>query len=153
MNAKLLPVPFPCVRFFTGRSESFIQCGEQWHRLNCEDEAKSCTGYDRQTHEPHLGLFILKRPNGLLQLGFDLVKLDWNLRPDTIERLKARWRAEAATFSKPLLRSAERRAHFSKSFAEFEVAPENVEGWKAALGAILENPASYESVTQHGEDK
>lgn len=151
MNAKLLPVPFPCVRFFAGRSESFIQCGEQWRRMTPEDEARSRTGYDRETHEPNLGVFIIKRPNGLLRFGFDLGKLDANLSPAAVAHIECRWRAEASNFSKPLLRSSLRRAHFAKSFAEFEVAPERVEEWKRVLETVLSDPNSYEPIERRME--
>jgi len=137
---------FPCVRFFAGRSQSFVQCGEQWRRMTCQDEAKSRTGFDRESREPHLGVFILKRPNGLVQFGFDLRKLDLNLTPATIGGLEARWREGTVGFSKLLLRSVNRRVHFSASFAEFEIAPEHVDGWKLELESILSDPNSYEHV-------
>lgn len=136
----------PHVQYFSGRQDSFIQCGSVWHRLTPEDAARSHTVYDRETREPSVGVYVERRPNGLLRIGFDLWKLNANLRPAVIERLENRWRQEAASLSKPMLRSVSRRAHFSKSFMRFEVAPEWIEEWTAELSAVLENPDSYESV-------
>jgi hypothetical protein len=76
-----------------------------------------------------------------------------NLRPAAIESLERRWREHAASLSKSLQRSAARRAHFSKSFASFEIAPESIEEWKDDLAAVLENPASYESIAPGMEQK
>jgi hypothetical protein len=134
----------PQIRFFSGRSESFIQVGSDWRRCSPEDEAHSFTGYDRTTHEPCVGVYIERRPNTLLRIGFDLWKLNANLRPAAIDRIETRWRREAAGLSKSMLRSVGRRAHFSRSFARFEVAPEHLEAWKAELESILSNPASFE---------
>ncbi len=71
-----------------------------------------------------------------------------SLRPEIVEGMKTRWSAEAASFSKSLLRSALRRCHFSKSFARFEISPEHLERWKEELAAILADPASYFAVEQ-----
>ncbi|HWY08228.1 MAG TPA: hypothetical protein VNY24_15310 [Candidatus Acidoferrales bacterium] len=104
------------------------------------------TGFARESREPNVGVYVARRPNGLVRLGFDLARLDVKLTPGAIERLEGRWRGEAASFSKPLFRSVQRRAHFSRSFAQFEIAPERVEQWRGELSAILENPASYETI-------
>ena len=118
-----------------------------------QDEAHACTGRDSDSREVQVGISISPRPNGLMKIEFDLFRLGANLRPPVIERLRERWEAEARTFSKLLLRSVSRRAHFSKSFAQFEVAPRNLEAWQAELSAILENPASYESLELRTEHK
>ena len=143
-----LPATFlpPNVRFFSGRSESFFQFGSEWHRATPEDEAHQYTGYDRTTHEPCIGVYVEGRPNGLLRIGFDLWRLSVNLQPAAIAPTESRWRREAASLSKSLLRSASRRSHFSKSFMRFEVSPEGLEAWKFELSAVLSNPDSYEKI-------
>jgi hypothetical protein len=141
----------PTVSFFSGRSNSYVQCGAEWHRLTPDDDARLHTGFDRETREPSLGVSIVRRPNGLVRVAFDLARLDVRLHPSAIERLEARWRGEAASLSRSLLRSVNRRAHFARSFVQFEVAPENVEGWKRTLEARLSNPDSYESIEPRTE--
>jgi hypothetical protein len=136
----------PSVRFFAGRSETFIESDTGWRHMSPEDEARSRTGLDRETHEPNIGIHVVRRPNGLVRIGFDLWKLDVNLRLATVENLESRWREQAARFSKPLLRSVSRRAHFSKSFAQFEVAPEELEGWKHELESVLSSVDSFEPI-------
>jgi hypothetical protein len=140
------PVAPTLVRFFAGRSQSFVQFGGSSRRMTAEDKARSHTGYHRETYELNIGIYVIRRPNGLLRIGFDLWKLDMNLRPATIESLERRWREHAASLSKSLQRSTSRRTHFSKSFACFEVAPERIEEWKDELETVLSNPDSYESV-------
>ena len=138
----------PQVRCFSGRQDSFVQDGERWRRTTPEDEAHFHTGFDHETHEPSVGIYIERRPNGLLRIGFDIWKLSLNLRPAVIERVENRWRQEAASFSKSLLRSTSRRSHFSNSFARFEIAPERLEAWKAELEHVLSNSESYECVSR-----
>lgn len=141
----------PVIQFFAGRCELFTQDGSRWRRLSVAEEAHDFTGFDRQTRETSLGVSIERRPNGLLRIAFDLWKLDVNLQPAAIERLEKRWQQEASAFSKPLLRSVNRRVHFSKSFAQFEVTAENVEGWKNELVSVLENPESFEPIESRTE--
>lgn len=136
----------PNVRFFSGKQDSFIEFNSQWRRLTAEDAARMHTGYDRTTREPSIGIYIVRRTNGLMRVGFDLWRINANLRPLVVERVENRWRQEAASLSKSLLRSVSRRAHFSKSFAMFEVAPERLEAWQLELESILSNPESYESI-------
>jgi hypothetical protein len=136
----------PVVKFFAGRSELFARDGRKWRRMSCEDEAHGFTGFNRGTNEASVGVYATKRPNGLMRVGFDLWGLSAKLQPTTVERIESRWRQEASAFSKPLQRSAARRAHFSRSFAMFEIAPEHVESWKCALSTVLENPESYEQL-------
>jgi hypothetical protein len=133
----------PHIHFFSGRSEAFIQVGPEWRRATAEEEGRLHTGYTRDSHEPSVGVYIVPRPNRLFRIGFDLWKLDVSLRPEIVERMKTRWSAEAASFSKSLLKSASRRSHFSKTFAQLEVSPAHLEGWKEELAALLSNPASY----------
>jgi hypothetical protein len=149
-SATLLP---PHIRFFSGRSESFIQDGDRWRRMNVEEEAHSRTGYDRDTHESNIGVYIVPRGNGMLRIGFDLSKIDANLRPSVVERLERRWQQrEAVNLSKSLLRTVARRVHISKSFARFEISIHRLEEWKAELTAILSNPESYESIERRATD-
>jgi hypothetical protein len=61
----------PVVRFFARRSQSFVQSGSDWRRLTPEDEAKMFSGHDRETHEPCVGIYVVRRQNGLLCVGFD----------------------------------------------------------------------------------
>jgi hypothetical protein len=136
----------PVVRFFAGRSESFVQSGSDWRRLTPEDEAKMFSGHNRETHEPCIGVYVVRRQNGLLCVGFDLWKLNVNLCPAAIERIRTRWNREAARLSKSMLKSAQRRSHFSKSFAKFEIAPERLDDWKSELAAVLSNPDSYQRI-------
>jgi len=139
-------VCIPVVRFFAGRSESFAQSESGWRRLTSEDEAKMFSGHDRETHEPSIGVYVVRRSNALLCVGFDLWKINLNLSPAAIARIEKRWRQEATGLSKSLLRSAQRRSHFSKSFARFEISPERIEGWKAELESVLSDPASFETL-------
>jgi hypothetical protein len=143
LPATLLP---PNVRFFSGRSESYFQFGTEWKRATPEDEAHAYTGFDRTTREPSVGVYIVRRPNGLLRIGFDLWRLSVNLQPAVIEHLQNRWRREAATLSKSMLKSVLRRGHFSRSFLRFESSPEHLEEWKSELAAVLSNPDSYQRI-------
>lgn len=136
----------PQVHCFSGRSESFVQDGDRWRRMTPEDEAHSHTGFDHESHEPSVGIYIERRPNGLLRIGFDIWKLSLNLVPAVIERIESRWRQESASFSKPMLRSVGWRAHFSKSFMRFEVSPERLEAWSCELESILSDPDTYEHI-------
>ena len=136
----------PNTDFFSGRSEAFVQIGPEWRRATPEEEARASTGYSRDAHEPNVGIYLVPRPNGLVRVGFDLWKLDVNLRPEIVEGMEARWRAEAVSFSKSLLKSVLRRSHFSKSFARFEISPDRLEQWKEELESILSNPESYDVI-------
>jgi hypothetical protein len=135
----------PHVHFFSGRQESFIESSGQWRRATPEDSARLHTGYDRATGEPSVGVYIAPKGNGLLCVGFDLWRIDSSLRPSAIERLEQQWRQrEATTLSKSMLRHVQRRAHFSRSFARFEVSPERLGDWRGELEAILSEPNNYE---------
>jgi hypothetical protein len=137
----------PVVRFYSGRQETFLSDGpSRWRRATPEDMARLHTGYDRESREPHLGVFIVPVGNGLRRIGFDVIKLNLNLRDSTMARLEQRWREEAASLPKTQLRHLLRRAHFSRSFARFEVQPGNVERWKDELECVLTNPDTYESI-------
>jgi hypothetical protein len=142
----------PHVRCFSGKSDSYVQSGFDWRRMTPEDEAHGHTGYDRETHEANVGIYIVRRPNGLVCVGFDLYKLDVNLRPSAVERLANRWRREAANLSKSLLRAIGRRVHFSRSFAQFEIAPERLDEWRAELSATLTDADSYEAIERRTAD-
>jgi hypothetical protein len=109
-------------------------------------------GLDHETREANVGIYIVRRPNGLLRVGFDLYKLDVNLRPSAVERLASRWRQEGVNLSKSLLRSVGRRVHFSRSFAQFEIAPERLEEWKSELRSVLSEAGSYECVEHRISD-
>jgi hypothetical protein len=136
----------PVVRFFSGRSEMFVGTGADWRRLTPEDEARLFTGFDKETKEPAVGVYVVPR-SGHRRMGFDLWRIGANLKPDVIARLRERWRAESANvFSKTALRAAARRVHFSKSFIVLETTPERVDAWKAELESILLNPNTYESI-------
>jgi hypothetical protein len=147
--ATLLP---PNIRFFSGRSESFIQVGSEWRPTSPEDEAHFRTGYDRETHEPNVGIYIVRQPNKLLQIGFDILRLNVSMRPAVIERLGRRWWHQSASLSKSLLRSVGHRVHFSKSFAQFEVSPDRLAEWKLELEFVLSDGASYESIERGTPD-
>jgi hypothetical protein len=142
-----LPIAAPVVRFYSGRQDTFLSDGpSRWRRMTPEDTAKAHTGYDIATREPHLGVFIVPVGNGFRRIGFDVIKLDLRLRESTMARLEQRWREQSASLPKTQLRHLLRRAHFSRSFARFEVQPENVERWKDELEAVLANPGSYEHI-------
>jgi hypothetical protein len=73
--------------------------------------------------------------------------LNTNLRPSVIEQLKKRWcQREATNLSKSMLREIDRRTYFSRSFAQFEIAPERLEEWKLELLSVLSEVDSYECV-------
>jgi hypothetical protein len=135
----------PHIEFFSGRSERFFQVSSQWRRATPEDDAHFRTGRDREG-ERHLGVYLVPRKNGLVRVGFDLWRLNISLRREVIERLWARWHADGDSLSKSLLKSAERRSHFSKSFAAFEVSVHRLEQWKSELESTLSNPDSYVSI-------
>jgi hypothetical protein len=137
----------PTVKFYSGRQQTFLSDGPtQWRRMTPEDGARLHTGYDRETREPHLGVYIVPVSNGLVRIGFDVFRLNLQIRESTIDRLQHRWRDEAAALPKTLLRRLYRRTHFSRSFAKFEVQPEDVERWKEELECVLSNPETYESL-------
>jgi hypothetical protein len=81
-----------------------------------EDMARAHTGYERESREPHLGIYIVPVGNGLTRIGFDVFKLNLQLRESTIERLQRRWREEAALLPKTLLRRVLGRTHLARSF-------------------------------------
>jgi hypothetical protein len=146
----LLP---PNVRFFSGRSESFVEDDDRWRRMNVEEEAHSRTGYDRETREPNIGVYMVRRGNGLFCIGFDLWKIDLNLRPSAVEHLERRWQQrEAVNLSKSILRRVGRRVHISKSFARFEISIHRLEEWKLELKSVLSDPDSYESIERRTTD-
>ena len=137
----------PVVKFYSGRQESFIGDGPGcWRRMRPEDAARLHTGYDRETREPHLGVYIVPVGNGLRRIGFDVFKLNLNFRESAMAPLEQRWREQSASLPKTQLRHLLRRAHFARSFATFEVQPENVERWKDELECVLSNPETYESI-------
>ena len=137
----------PQVRCFSGKQDFFIQDGERYRRTTPEDEASLYTGVNRETREPHVGIYITRRPNDLVRIGFDLWRIGANLRPSAVERLESRWQTrEAVNLSPSMLRAVGRRVHISKSFARFEISLHRVEEWKAELTAVLSNPESYEQL-------
>jgi hypothetical protein len=137
----------PVVRFYSGRQETFLSDGpSRWRRATPEDMARLHTGYDRESREPHLGVYVVPVSNGLVRIGFDMFRLNLQIRESVTDRLQTRWREEAASLPKTLLRRLYRRTHFSRSFAKFEVQPENVERWKEELECVLSNPESYEPI-------
>ena len=137
----------PTVKFYSGRQESFIGDGPgRWRRMTPEDMAKAHTGYDHESREPHLGVFIIPVGNGFRRIGFDVIRLNLNIRESTMERLEQRWREQSASLPKTRLRHLLRRAHFARSFARFEVQPENVERWKDELECVVTNPETYEPI-------
>jgi hypothetical protein len=146
MTTSALEIVAPQVRIFSGKSDAYFQFGSEWKRATSEDEAHHYTGFDRTTREPSVGVYVERRPNGLVRIGFDVWRLSVNLCPTVIERLQNRWHQEVGALSKSLLRSAQRHSHFSKSFARFEVAPERLEEWKSELAAVLSNPESYQQI-------
>jgi hypothetical protein len=138
----------PTLTFHSGRQEYFVGDGPGcMRRMTPEDMARAHTGYDRESHEPHLGIYVVPVGNGLTRFGFDVFKLNLQLREATIERLQRRWREEAAaTLPKTLLRRVLRRTHLARSFVKFEVQPAAVEQWKGELESILSDPESYEQL-------
>ena len=85
----------PHVRCYSGKQDAFVQFDSEWRRLTPEDAARSHTGVNRETHEPSVGIYIVRRPNGLFRIGFDLWRIGANLRPSVIERLENCWRQES----------------------------------------------------------
>jgi hypothetical protein len=143
----------PIIQFFSGRSECFVQDGERWRRLTAEDDAHGFTGFNRETNEASVGVYATKRPNGLFRIGFDIFKLNVNLRSSVIERLKNRWqRQEAQNLSASMLRCVGRRTHFSKTFAQFEISIHRLAEWRLELESILSDPGSYESIERRTTD-
>jgi hypothetical protein len=140
------------VHFCAGRSHSFALDGDGWRRLTIEGEAVNCSGVNRETGEAGVGVYVARRPNGLLRIGFDVCRLGVSLRPAAIERLKERWISETSGLSKPLMRSVNSRAHFSRSFAQFEVSPERLAEWKLDLESILTDARLYESIEHRPTD-
>src|SRR5258708_5845034 len=144
MSASTLSLPRPplppIVRFIEGRPSFCIGDPTGWRRATPEDEAKMHSGYDRTTHEPCVGVYVVRRPNGVLRIGFDLWKLNTNLRPAAIERLQSRWRQQATSLSKSILRSVLRRSHFSTTFSTFETSSQHPTRCTTELTSSLSNP-------------
>jgi hypothetical protein len=141
----------PRVAFYEKSTGSYVDWGGQWRRATSEDLARMHTGRAVESRELHVGVYVCRRPNGLVRIGFDLWKIDANLRLEIVERIAERWRQQVATLSKSMQRSIGRRAHFSKTFMRCEVKPENVESWKFELAAVLEDPASFISVREESQ--
>jgi hypothetical protein len=137
----------PHIQFFSGKQDSYTQVGSEWRRLTAEDAARLHTGVNRETREASVGVYVERRPNDLVRVGFDLWRIGSNLRPPVVERLERRWRQrEEVNLSKSMLRSVCRRAHISRSFARFEISLHRLEEWKSELSAVLSNPESYEQL-------
>jgi hypothetical protein len=134
------------VTFFEKSSGNAIVSPVGQRRTTPEDDAHYHTGYLLGTRKPNLGVAIVRRANGLVKIAFDLIRIDVNLRADTIEELRNRWLSESAAFSKALLKSASRRAHFSKTFASFEVEPSRLDAWKRKLSIILSDPKNFDLI-------
>jgi hypothetical protein len=136
----------PTVRVFSGRSESFIQSGpgSRWIRLTAEDDAKRATGHNRETKAPSVGVYVIRTSSGRVKVGFDLWRLSANLTQAVVTRLGNLWRTEdAPLFSKTVLRTLDRKVHFSKSFVTVVTLPERVAFWTDELVSVLENPDSF----------
>jgi hypothetical protein len=144
----------PTVRVFNKRSESFIQSGpgSPWHRLTVEDEARLATGFNRETKEPSVGIYVAPQ-NGRLTIGFDLWRLGVNLAPTVLNRLQSLWHSEdAPLFSKTALRALDRKVHFSASFVTVVTLPERVAFWTDELVSVLSSPDSFESLERRPSD-
>jgi hypothetical protein len=149
-EAALTPPPIapPTVRVFSGRPEGFVgqPNTDSWRRITVEEEARMRTGLNRETREPSIGVYVAVN-NGRVKIGFDLWKLDVNLKPDVLERLEQQWReGDAVLFSKQALRRVGRKVHISKSFVTIVTAPERLEFWKTELESILSDAHSFELI-------
>jgi hypothetical protein len=137
----------PSVEFFSGRQEAFVKDSVgSWHRLTAQEAAKEFTGRDRESRELRVGVFVSPRSNGMVQLGFDLWRLDSNLTESTRECLRKLHDSRSSGWSKTERRYSRDRVHFSKSFAEFVVRHEDLEAWKDELSRVLSDPASFEAI-------
>jgi hypothetical protein len=153
MSASAASLVAPRVKFYSGRQDTFLSDGpSRWRRMTPEDSAKAHTGYDIATREPHLGVFIVPVGNGFRRIGFDVIRLDLNIRDSTRARLEQRWREQSASLPKTQLRHLLRRAHFARSFARFEVQPESVEEWKHELECVLTNSESFEPLERRSRN-
>jgi hypothetical protein len=140
------------VRFFEEPSGNAIIGPVGWRRTTPEDDAHYHTGYPLGTQKPNLGISIVPRANGLVRIAFDLIRIDFNLRASVIEELRNHWLSQSAGLSKPLLKSASRRAHFSKTFASFEVEPSRLDGWKRKLSIILSDPKNFDLIDPRNQE-
>jgi hypothetical protein len=135
----------PSIEFFSGRQEAFVKDSVgSWHRLTAQEAAKEFTGRDRESRELRVGVFVSPRSNGMVQLGFDLWRLDSNLTESTCEHLRKLHVSRSSGWSKAELRYSRDRAHFSKSFAEFVVRQDDLDAWKDELTNVLSAPGSFE---------
>jgi hypothetical protein len=137
----------PSIEFFSGRQEAFLKDSVgSWHRLTAQEAAKEFTGRDRDSRELRIGVFVSPRSNGMVQIGFDLWRLDSNLTESAREHLRKLHVSRSSGWSKSDLRYSRDRVHFSKSFAEFVVREEHVNVWKDELAQVLSDPGSFEAI-------
>jgi hypothetical protein len=137
----------PKVRFFSGRQSTFIgDSGSSWHRMTAREKTLGATGYDRDTHEPHLGISIESVSNGLKRIEFDISRLNLKLGPAVPARLRQFWLERNGDFSPTQIRHLIRRAHFSDTFARFEVRTNDIAEWRYELESILSGPEAYELI-------
>jgi hypothetical protein len=141
-------IPPPAVRFYERPSNSYVQLpGGSWHRLDAQDESHFGTGYDRSTHEPKIGIYILRKSADRIKIGCDLARVDVNLKPTVLEKLEEQWRSgDAALFSKSALRNVSRKVHFSRSFVTIICVPERLSFWRSELESILSDPFSFDPI-------
>jgi len=134
------------VKFFEEPSKNAIIGPCEHRQATLKDDARYHTGYSAGSRKANVGIFVVPRANGLARIGFDLIRIDVNLRAAAIEELRARWTTESANLSKQLFKSVSRRSHFSKTFAEFEVEPRFVVGWKRKLTAVFSDGNNLEHI-------
>jgi hypothetical protein len=140
-------LPAPSIEFFSGRQEAFVKDSVgAWHRLTAQESAKEFTGRDKDSRELRIGVFVSPCSNGMVQLGFDLWRLDSNLTESTCEHLRKLHVSRSSGWSKSELRYTRDRVHFSKTFAEFIVRHEELDEWKEELSRTLSDHASFEAI-------
>jgi hypothetical protein len=137
----------PSVEFFSGKQEAYVGVpGLSWRRITPKEAAQDHTGFAHATRECHVGVYVVPVSNGLVRLGFDLWRLDMNLKPSVCERLEQCLRSRVTGLSKSQLRYFYRHSHVSRSHADFVVRPEDLSGLKDELSAILSDLGSYEAI-------
>lgn len=100
------------------------------------------TGRSRESGEMTVCVGLRKRHNGLIEVSFDLWRLDSDLSPETINRLEQQWLSLCAS----LPRSVQRKigyASFGRCFSTFHIPIEQAEDWRSFLGAVLSDASSY----------
>lgn len=100
------------------------------------------TERNRDSGEMTVCVGLRNRHNGLIEVSFDLWRLDSDLSPETINRLEQQWLSLCAS----LPHSVQRKigyASFGRCSSSLHIPIEQAEDWREFLQGVLSDPASY----------